>query len=115
MKKVRITVLCKQLYKDLAEEYLTDGADVECDFYRVGQTFLYEGGAEMPPGFCPWAWVNIYHPVSALSGGATCTPWQKREHMNVVCCPDGIRPVTFLLEAEEQANLSAPAPPGAHP
>ena len=32
MKIVRITVLRKQLYRDFAEEYLTDGSDVECDF-----------------------------------------------------------------------------------
>lgn len=101
MKKVCITVLRKQLYKDFAEEFLTDGSDVECDFYQVGQTFLYEGGAEMPAGFCPWAWVDIYHSVNALSGGATCTPWQKRDYMSVACCTDGIRPVTFLLEAVE--------------
>lgn len=101
MKKVRITVLRKQLYKDFAEEFLTDGSDVECDFYQVGQTFLYEGGAEMPTGFCPWAWIDVYGSVSALSGGATYTPWQKREGTSVVCCTDGIRPVTFLLEAME--------------
>lgn len=101
MKKVRITVLRKQLYKDFAEEFLTDGSDVECDFYQVGQTFFYEGGAEMPAGFCSWAWVDIYHSVSALSGGATYAPWQKRDYMSVVCCTDGIRPVTFLLEAVE--------------
>lgn len=99
MKQVRITVLRKQLYADLAEEYLTDGVDIDCDFYREGQTFLYEGGAVMPEGFCPWAWVDIYHSVSALSSGATCTPWQKRDGVSVVCCTDGIRPVTFLLEA----------------
>lgn len=101
MKKVRITVLRKQLYKDFAEEFLTDGSDVECGFYEVGQTFYYTGGAEMPAGFCPWAWIDIYGSVSALSGGATCTPWQKREGVSVVCCTDGIRPVTFLLEAME--------------
>lgn len=99
MKNVRITVLRKQLYRDFAEEYLTDGSDVECDFYEVGQTFLYTGGAEMPAGFCPWAWIDVYRSVSALSSGATYTPWQKRGGMSVVCCTDGIRPVTFLLES----------------
>ncbi len=99
MKTVRITVLRKQLYKDFAEVFLTDGADVDCDFFVEGQTFHYEGGAEMPKGFCPWAWVDIYHSVSALSLGATCTPWQKQDGVSVVCCTDGIRPVTFLLEA----------------
>ena len=99
MRQVKITVLRKQLYEDLAEAYLTDGKDVECDFYRVGDTFLYTGGAEMPEGFCPWAWVDLYPTVNALSLGASYTPWQNREGVNVLCCSDGIRPVTFLLEA----------------
>ncbi len=99
MKQVRITVLRKQLYQDIAREYLTDYPDVECDFFQEGDSFFYNGGAEMPEGFCPWAWVDIYPSVSALSNGATCTPWQKRDGVNVVCCLDGVRPVTFLLEA----------------
>lgn len=99
MRQVKITVLKKQLYEDLAETYLTDGKDVDCDFFQVGDTFLYPGGAEMPAGFCPWAWVDIYHSVSALSSGATCTPWQKRDGVSLVCCTDGVRPVSFLLEA----------------
>ena len=60
MKQVRITVLRKQLYKDIAREYLTDYPDVECDAFREGDRFLYTGGAEMPEGFCPWAWIDIY-------------------------------------------------------
>ena len=101
MKNVKITVLRKQLNEDLAERYLTDGKDVECAFYQVGDTFLYTGGAEMPEGFCPWAWIDVYRSVSALSAGATFTPWHKRDGVSVVCCTDGIRPVTFLLEALE--------------
>lgn len=53
MKRVRITVLRKQLYRDIAETYLTDYPDVECDFFREEDSFLYEGGAVMPEGFCP--------------------------------------------------------------
>lgn len=52
MIKVKITVLWKQLYEDLMEKYLTDGKDVECDYYQEGDTF-YKGGAEMPEGFLP--------------------------------------------------------------
>lgn len=102
MKRVRITVLRKQLYRDIAEEYLTDYPDVECDLFQERDSFLYTGGAEMPEGFCPWAWVDIYRSVAALSAGATHTPWQKRDGVNVVCCLDGARPVTFLLEALEE-------------
>lgn len=98
MKNVKITVLRKQLYEDIAVEYLTDGVQ-PCDFFEPGDCYLYTGAAEMPEGFCPWAWVDIYHSISSLSLGATCTPWQKQDGVSVVCCTDGIRPVTFRLEA----------------
>ena len=101
MKQVKITVLRKHLHRDIAEKYLTDYPHVECDFFQEGDTYLYTGGAVMPEGFCPWAWVDIYPSVSALSGGATCSPWQNRDGVNIVCCKDGMRPVTFQLEAEE--------------
>ena len=100
MKQVKITVLRKQLYSDLVRRYLTEPPEeCVCDFFEEGDTFLYTGGAEMPAGFCPWPWIDIYRSVSALSCGATYTPWQKEEGATVVCCTDGIRPVTFLLEA----------------
>lgn len=101
MRPVKITVLRMQMYEDLAREFLTEGV-CPCDFFTEGQSFLYTGGAEMPKGFCPWAWVDVYHSVNALSAGAACTPWQKRDGVNVVCCSDGVRPVTFLLEALEE-------------
>lgn len=40
--------------------------------------------------------------AAALSAGATFTPYQKREGVTFGCCPDGMRPVTFLLEAVEK-------------
>lgn len=102
MRQIRITVLRKQLYEDLVVRFLSEPpAECVCDFFEEGDSFLYTGGAEMPAGFCPWAWIDIYRTVSALSCGATYTPWQQVEGTSVVCCTDGIRPVTFLLEAVE--------------
>ncbi len=54
MKKVKITVLRKEFYEDLAKEYLTDGGQVgSCALLNVGDTFPFEGNAQMPEGFCP--------------------------------------------------------------
>lgn len=53
----------------------------------------------MPGGFCPWAWVDIYHSVSALSAGADFSPLEQRKNMQILCCTDGIRPVIFKVEA----------------
>ena len=71
MKNVKITVLRKQLYEDFAEEHLTDGIQ-PCDFYEEGDTFLYTGGAEMPEGFCPWAWS-----MSWTAAGPGCAFWSR--------------------------------------
>ena len=102
MKNVRITVLKVAFDEALAERYLTDGAAAgPCPYFKVGDTFLYEGGAQMPQGFCPWAWVDIYNSVSALAAGASYAPWNNREGLTIVCCTDGIRPVVFELHAME--------------
>jgi uncharacterized repeat protein (TIGR04076 family) len=103
MKKVKITVLKKEFDSALAEEYLTDGeAAGACPLLHVGDEFLYEGGAEMPAGFCPWAWIDIYHGVSALSAGASFAPWNSRDGEQILCCTDGIRPVVFRVEALDE-------------
>lgn len=100
MKKVKITVLRKEFYPELADEYLTEGREVgTCPLLNVGDTFIFEGSAKMPEGFCPWAWIDIYRSVSAMSSGSTCKPWNNRDGQTIVCCTDGIRPVVFNVEA----------------
>lgn len=100
MKKVKITVLKTEFYPELAEEYLTDGKDVgPCPLLNVGDTFIFEGSAKMPEGFCPWAWIDIYRSITAVSSGSTFTPWNNRDGQTIVCCIDGIRPVVFNVEA----------------
>lgn len=56
----------------------------------------------MPTGFYPWAWISVYPKAAALAAGATYTSWQKRDGVTFACCPDGVRPVTFLLEAVDE-------------
>lgn len=100
MKKVKITVIKKEFYSEFAEEYLTDGREVgPCTLMNVGDEFLYEGGAQMPSGLCPWAWIDIYRGVNALSAGASYAPWNKKNGLQILCCTDGIRPVVFKVEA----------------
>ncbi|MFV0412336.1 MAG: TIGR04076 family protein [Oscillospiraceae bacterium] len=102
MKKVKITVLRKEFYPDLADRYLTEGRQVgPCPLLEVGQSFLFEGGAVMPVGFCPWAWIDIYRGVNALSAGAGFSPWNNRNGVQVLCFTDGVRPVIFEVEAAE--------------
>ena len=100
MNKVKISVLKKEFYPELADKYITDGKNIgSCPFYDTGDEFIYEGGAEMPEGFCPWAWIDIYRGVSSVSAGGTYTPWNIHEGTQILCCTDGVRPVIFKIEA----------------
>ncbi len=84
-KKVKITVLKKEFYAELAEHFLTEGEAVgPCPLLEAGDEFIFQGNAEMPEGFCPWAWIDIYQSVSAVSAGASFTPWNKKEGQTVV-------------------------------
>lgn len=108
MKKVKITVIRKEFYPELAEKYLTDGREAgECSLLNEGDTFIFEGGAKMPEGFCPWAWIDIYHSVASIASGSSYTPWNNTEGQTIACCTDGIRPVVFNIEAvgEEDGEM----------
>lgn len=98
--KVKITVLKKEFYKDYAEEYLTSGALAgSCPELEIGDEFIYEGGAKMPDGFCPYAWQDIYSSISVLSGSKNLdNTWYKNSKTKIICCTDGVRPVVFKLE-----------------
>ena len=101
-KRVKITVLKKEFYPEFAEQFLTDGKTVgPCPLLEEGDTFVFEGNAKMPEGFCPWAWIDIYGSVSAISSGSSFAPWNKREGQTIVCCTDGIRPVIFDIQTME--------------
>lgn len=97
--RVRIKVIRKELYRELAKEYLSDEENVtSCPLLNIGDEFIYEKSAQMPEGFCPWAWIDIYATVSAISNGATYRPWYKNDGTSIICCGDGIRPVIFKIE-----------------
>lgn len=100
LSKVRIKVLKRCFYDDYAEAFLTEGKEVgPCPLLKEGDTFIFEGSAVMPEGFCPWAWIDIYKGVSGIAAGATSTPWYNKDGMQILCCTDGIRPVVFAVEA----------------
>jgi uncharacterized repeat protein (TIGR04076 family) len=103
MKKVKITVLRKMFYTDLAESYLTEGIEVgACPLLNEGEEYIYNGQAIMPKGFCQWAWIDIYKSITALSSGGTFTHWNNKDNMQIYCCTDGIRPVIFRIEALDE-------------
>jgi uncharacterized repeat protein (TIGR04076 family) len=99
MNRVRITVLKREFYPDLAEQYLSEGVEAgSCPLHTVGDTYVYEGGAEKPEGLCPWAWIDLYAAVSTLFSGGDENTWFRDGGTRIRCCTDGVRPVVFKLE-----------------
>ncbi|HEY9188549.1 MAG TPA: TIGR04076 family protein [Ignavibacteria bacterium] len=104
MKKCKITVLKRNLNIELAEIYCKNEV-TPCPFFQEGQEFIAD--FEPPENFCGWAWNDIYKViVTMLSGGnyseGYFDGWMKDKNCMIVCCTDGIRPVTFKIELIEE-------------
>lgn len=94
---VKITVLKRTLTEGLVDAY-TDAPWEPCERLTDGQGFV-STGANMPAGFCSWAWADIQKYVLVLArGGDLIGP---RPGRFVTCCTDGFRPVIFGLERIE--------------
>ena len=100
MKKVKITAIRKTEYPDLCELY-ENPIEHTCDV-RVGDVFISEGGLR-PCGLCESAWESMEKFVITLAqgGGNFFDGWMKNPYTAMISCNDGVRPVSFLLEAEE--------------
>lgn len=100
-KKVKITVLKTEYDRNLAEQYAIPNLGM-CPFHQKGQV-LYSDGINPPDGMCGVARQVIAPMARQLSLGELVQPsgtWLKDDRIGVFACPDGIRPVIFLLEAE---------------
>lgn len=100
--KCQITVLKRELYQDLQEQYLADQKSGKCPFFNDGQEFIVdnEDFFRMLNGkFCSEAWDSISRYVyAALQGGSIMHGWTNNEKIMITCCNDGTRPVIFKLE-----------------
>jgi uncharacterized repeat protein (TIGR04076 family) len=98
----RITVLRREFFQDLAEEYLANPEAGKCSFFHDGQEFVLEQGDfynMMDGKFCSEAWDAISRYVyTALQGGSIMRGWTKDEKVMISCCNDGVRPVIFKIE-----------------
>ena len=106
MYRVKITVLRRAIYPDLAKEYLSDPDSLApCGMFTDGQVFDADGFLACPSGFCAEAWQTIWPSCLAISRGGTFAPYTKDEYKWVCCCPDGLRPVTFLIERGDEMQF----------
>ncbi|HIT31263.1 MAG TPA: TIGR04076 family protein [Candidatus Enterenecus stercoripullorum] len=102
MKKCRITVMRMARYEDLMARY-ENPMDHPCDL-REGQVFVANGW-QRPEGLCLSAWETMSPFVLALSHGGEdlYDGWMKDKKSAMISCNDGFRPVSFLIEALEEA------------
>ena len=97
VRQVRVTVLKRELYKDLVDKYAADKSLPLCPKFKDGQVFNLNA-ADIPSDFCSWAWADIQRDVVSVYRGANY-PWINQENAIVSCCTDGLRPVVFMIEA----------------
>jgi uncharacterized repeat protein (TIGR04076 family) len=88
--KCRITVLDKAFREDLYRAYPA-GRPTACPIVEVGQSWVTESPWYPPEGLCVWAWADMRAIVGRIHAG--------NDQVKINCCTDGLRPVTFKLEA----------------
>ena len=100
--KCKITVLRREYYQDLANEYLSNPNVGKCSKFYDGQEFVVgreEFSSMMNGEFCAEAWDSISRYIyAALQGGSIMNGWTNKENLMISCCNDGVRPVVFKLE-----------------
>ncbi|MBE0635756.1 TIGR04076 family protein [Candidatus Bipolaricaulota bacterium] len=98
MVKAEIRVLQVIVFEDLVKKTLPQDVwehVVPCEFFKTGQSFTVDATSEMPEGFCSSAWFDLRDKLAAcLRDEDPLTPL-------IVCCQDGLRPVTFRIERLE--------------
>ena len=105
MPRIRITVVKRLNFNEIhADSDVGCTPDMEpiCSLFEEGQEFVVGPDLrEMPEGFCPGAFVDIFRFISGLRAGANYG-WVKEGGRLLTCCTDGFRPVVFRLERMEE-------------
>jgi uncharacterized repeat protein (TIGR04076 family) len=92
--RVRITVLRRSQNVDFLEAY-AESIWEPCERLIEGREYISKG-ANIPIGFCSWAWADIQKYVLTLARGGNFIG--VKPGIFVTCCTDGFRPVFFKLE-----------------
>ncbi|HIU44023.1 MAG TPA: TIGR04076 family protein [Candidatus Ventrousia excrementavium] len=108
--KVKITVVKREYYQDLADRFLANPQKGKCTIFSEGQEFFVtrETYNRFPyeNDFCIPAWDAIKGKVyAALQGGNFYWQgWMRNPKEQILCCDDGVRPVVFLLERMDETE-----------
>ena len=100
--KVKITVLKRAVFKDIAEEYgnpkfLEHWNFTPCGLFQDGQEFILDHGLDQPEGFCSYAFADIRHELMVVLNGGN-RHYVKSPGTAIVCCTDAMKPVLFKIE-----------------
>jgi uncharacterized repeat protein (TIGR04076 family) len=100
--KCKTTVLKRELYEDLRDQYVKDQKTGKCSFFSEGQEFIVSSKSyfSMLDGkFCSYAWDAINKWIyAAIQGGPLMPSYMNDEKTMIACCNDGVRPVIFKIE-----------------
>ena len=101
MKQCRITVMRMAHYDDLIEQY-ENPMEHACEM-QMGQVWITNGW-QKPEGLCDSAWESMSPFVMTLAHGGEnlYNGWMKNKKSAMISCNDGLRPVSFLIEALEK-------------
>ena len=114
--RCKITVLRKECFEDLQQQYLADPHSGPCPYFEVGQEFILEQDdffRLLHGRFCAEAWDAISRYVyAALQGGSIMEGWTNDEKIMIACCNDGTRPVVFKIERLDEETAQELAQQG---
>lgn len=101
MPRVRITVLRREYYQDLLNDFFPHDSQEKkagrCSVFEDGQVFETGPSCEKPDGFCDWAWRDIQRDAISVALGVG-HPWACPRPMAIASRTDGKRPVVFKIE-----------------
>lgn len=116
-RRIKITVLKRAFNEELAQLYGVEELK-RCPEFEENEEYILEANQcmncyqtlEKPEGFCEEAWQSIRKYVFALIYGSNDDKkfqfgdWIKVPGVAICSCSDGIRPVTFKVELEEDTK-----------
>lgn len=116
-RRIKITVLKRAFNEELAQLYGVEELE-RCPEFEENEEYILEANQcmncyqtlEKPEGFCEDAWQSIQKYVLALVYGSNddkkfqFNDWIKIPGVAICSCSDGIRPVIFKVELEENTE-----------
>ena len=103
MPKCKITIIKRMLNQDLIDEYIVDKYKgiSKCERFTEGQEFIVDPNlANVPEGFCDWAWADIRNDINLIASGGNMIGLKQKGTI-ISSCSDWFRPVYFKIQRIE--------------